>query len=78
MGLYSFLEMSHCLSTPYLQELSVRIVKESREHLENEISQKAKIIAQSQEAKRLELNGRLKAIVCEHMEDIAQKVCRVM
>lgn len=53
-------------------------MKEVREDLANEISQKAEVIAQSQAAKRLELNGRMKAIVCEHKGDIAQKVCRVL
>lgn len=59
---------------PFVKELSVRIVREFREHLENEISQKAQVVAQHQAEKRLELNGRVKEIVCSHKEDITKKV----
>lgn len=49
-------------------------MKEAREQLVHEISQKAGIVAQSQAEKCLELNGRIKEIVCEHIEGISQKV----
>lgn len=73
-GLLSFVFVFVSPPNLCVKELSVRIVKEFREHLVNELSQKAATVAQSQAEKRLELNGRMKAMVCERVDDISRKV----
>ena len=73
-GLLSFVFVFVSPPNLCVKELSVRIVKEFREHLVNELSQKAATVAQSQAEKRLELNRRMKAMVCERVDDISRKV----
>lgn len=59
-----------------LQDVSAGIAKEYREELKNHLSPRAEVVARNQEAKRHELDNRMRAIVCEHEADIAKEVWR--
>ena len=60
----------------FLQDVSAGVSKEYRDELENQLSPRAEVVARNQEAKRHELDNRMRAIVCEHEAGIAKEVRR--
>jgi len=60
-----------------MQEVSAGVVEEKRQELEKQMSSKAEVVARNQEAKRHELDNRIRAIVFDHKAGITVKVRRL-
>ena len=61
-----------------MQDVSARIVDEKRDELREQISPKAEVVARNQEAKRHELDNRMRAIALDHKAAVTGKVWRTV